>query len=130
MNIKAIDHFVITTRDLAKCIAFYEGVLGMKHEVIGGQHILQFGKEKINLHTKIGEFTPFAQNASFGSQDFCLIADGDIYAIKRQVERAGCSIIEGVVEQDGAQGLMDSIYFYDPDGNLVEIAVYRKNLEA
>ena len=26
----------------------------------------------------------------------------------------------------GARGLMDSIYMYDPDGNLVEIAVYRQ----
>lgn len=38
---------------------------------------------------------------------------------------AGVDIIEGVVERYGARGLMDSIYMYDPDGNLVEIAVYK-----
>ena len=29
-------------------------------------------------------------------------------------------------EQAGALGLMDSVYMYDPDGSLVEVAVYRK----
>lgn len=42
------------------------------------------------------------------------------------LEEAGCKIVEGVVEQAGALGLMDSVYMYDPDGSLVEIAVYRK----
>lgn len=28
-------------------------------------------------------------------------------------------------EQAGALGLMDSVYMYDPDGSLVEVAVYR-----
>ena len=73
----------------------------------------------------MGEFTPYAKNAAVGCQDFCLTADGDINEIKETLEKKGCEIIEGVVEQAGAVGNMDSIYMYDPDGNLVEIAVYR-----
>ena len=42
------------------------------------------------------------------------------------LEDAGCEIVEGVVEQAGALGLMDSIYMHDPDGSLVEVAVYRE----
>ena len=49
-----------------------------------------------------------------------------IHAIKKELAEAGIEIIEGVVERHGARGLMDSIYMYDPDGNLVEIAVYRQ----
>ena len=49
----------------------------------------------------------------------------DIQNIRSVLTDAGVTIIEGVVERYGARGLMDSIYMYDPDGNLVEIAVYR-----
>ena len=54
-----------------------------------------------------------------------MIADGNIREIKKSLTDAGITIIEGVVERYGARGLMDSIYMYDPDGNLVEIAVYK-----
>ncbi|MBQ3292489.1 MAG: VOC family protein [Mogibacterium sp.] len=123
--IKSIDHMVITTADLDACLHFYEDLLGMEHKVQGGQHALHFGDQKINLHTRPHEFHPSATNVTHGSQDFCLIADGDINSIKEKLVGAGITIIEGVVERYGAMGLMDSIYMYDPDGNLVEIAVYK-----
>ena len=124
--IRSIDHMVITTSDLDACLHFYADLLGMEHKVEGGQHALHFGCQKINLHTRPHEFHPSATNVTHGSQDFCLIADGDIHAIKKELAEAGIEIIEGVVERYGARGLMDSIYMYDPDGNLVEIAVYRQ----
>lgn len=126
MKLKSIDHFVITTKNLEECLHFYADVLGMDHQIHGNRHMLVFGNQKINLHTYAGEFSPYAVNAGYGCQDFCLIASGDIGEIKREIEDAGVEIIEGIVEQHGAVGLMDSIYMYDPDGNLVEIAVYRK----
>lgn len=127
--IKSIDHMVITTADLDACLHFYEGLLGMEHKVEGGQHALHFGNQKINLHTRPHEFHPSATNVTHGSQDFCLIAEGDIHAIKKELIEAGIEIIEGVVERYGARGRMDSIYMYDPDGNLVEIAVYKAQEE-
>ena len=129
MKIRSVDHFVITTKDLAACLHFYVDILGMEHRMDGAQHVLKFGKQKINLHTTIGEFMPYATNAGYGCQDFCLVASGDIYAIKQELESAGLELIEGVTEQAGASGVMDSIYLYDPDGNLVEIAVYRNEKE-
>ncbi len=33
--------------------------------------------------------------------------------------------ISGIVPRAGTKGNMDSIYLHDPDGNLVEIAVYK-----
>lgn len=125
MKLKNIDHFVITTSDLNSCLHFYVDILGMEHKICGSQHTLVFGSQKINLHTYAGEFTPYARNAVVGGQDFCLIADGDIYKIKSELERQGVQIVEGVIEQYGALGLMDSIYMYDTDGNLVEVAVCR-----
>ena len=126
MIINRTDHFVLTVNDLEASIAFYEGVLGMRHVILPeGQHTLRFGNERIGLHEKTGVFLPEAQQPTPGSQDFCLIADGDIHEIEKEVEEKGVRIIEGVVPRDGALGVMDSIYMYDPDGNLVEIAVYR-----
>jgi len=125
MKLKGLDHFVITTANLDKCLHFYADILGMKHEIVDTQHVLRFGDQKINLHKHVGEFTPYAKSAAAGSQDFCLTADGDINEIKKALCKKGCEIIEGVVEQAGAVGKMDSIYMYDPDGNLVEIAVYK-----
>ncbi len=117
---------VLTTAKLEECLRFYSEILGMEH-VIGenGQHALHFGIQKINLHTRPHEFSPSATNVEQGSQDFCLISEGDIDEIKAHLENAGVVIIEGPVEREGARGLMDSVYMYDPDGNLVEIAVYR-----
>ena len=123
--IKSIDHFVITTGDLDACLHFYSDILGMEHRLTGGQHALHFGNQKINLHARPHEFEPSATNAVGGSQDFCLISDGDIYEIKEELEKSGIEIVEGVVERNGAMGPMDSIYMFDPVGNLVEIAVYR-----
>lgn len=33
MRITGLDHIVITTADIYKCIAFYAGVLGLRHEL-------------------------------------------------------------------------------------------------
>ena len=72
MRIRNIDHFVLVTENLEKCLAFYAGVLGMEHVCRDGRHAVKFGGQKINIHTRPGEFTPFARNPVAGSADFCL----------------------------------------------------------
>ncbi|XEH12408.1 hypothetical protein NMD84_10195 [Edwardsiella tarda] len=57
--------------------------------------------------------------------DICLLAQGDIQQIKRELEARGLTIELGVVPRTGACGPIDSLYLRDPDGNLVEISVYR-----
>lgn len=124
MNITGLDHLVITTQDIDKCIAFYEGVLGLRHEVKNGKHAFYFGRQKINIHTSPAEFLPAAAHPTHGSQDLCLLAEGDIDAIKSELEAKGYPIEEGVVLRHGALGEMHSIYLRDADGNLIEIAMY------
>lgn len=125
MKIRNIDHFVITTSDLKACLDFYVGLLGMEHRENNGHHNLYFPNGKISIHTRKGEFQPAAQNPTFGSQDFCLIVDGDLKDVKSELEAKHVPIINDIVERHGANGAMQSLYLRDPDGNLVELSSYK-----
>lgn len=124
MKIKNIDHLVITTSDLKKCLDFYVGLLGMEHRDSNGHHNLYFTNGKISIHTMKGEFQPAARNPAYGSQDFCLITCGDLKEVKAELEAKHAPIISGIVERHGAYGAMQSLYLRDPDGNLVELSSY------
>ena len=72
MIIQSIDHIVITTRDLDKCLAFYTGALGMKLERFGeGRIALRFGDQKINVHPPGFEAGIKARHPTPGSLDLC-----------------------------------------------------------
>ena len=93
MKIKGIDHFVLVTDDLQKCVEFYEGILGLEHVCEGGKHSLRFGSSKINIHTRAGEFAPFAARPSAGSADFCLICERQsAQQLKTELESKGAQI--------------------------------------
>lgn len=126
MQITGLDHLVITTADIDKCIGFYAGVLGLRHEVKAGKHAFYFGQQKINVHCRPAEFLPAALHPTYGSQDLCLITEGDIYAIQEEIKAKGYPLETGVVERNGALGAMQSLYMRDADGNLIEIAVYKR----
>lgn len=126
MKIKNLDHIVITTQDLEKCLHFYVDVLDMELDDNNDRYAVKFGSQKFNIHRKKAEFLPAAQNVTYGSQDLCLIAEGDINQIKEEIEKKGYPIELGVVKRTGACGPIDSVYLRDPDGNLVEISVYIK----
>jgi catechol 2,3-dioxygenase-like lactoylglutathione lyase family enzyme len=50
--------------------------------------------------------------------------------VAAHVRSCGVTIIEGPVPRTGAKGPIDSLYFRDPDGNLIEVSTYgnRSNL--
>ena len=93
MKITKINHFVLVTDDLQKCVEFYEGILGLEHVCEGGKHSLRFGSSKINIHTRAGEFAPFAARPGAGSADFCLICeDQSAQQLKTELESKGAQI--------------------------------------
>jgi catechol 2,3-dioxygenase-like lactoylglutathione lyase family enzyme len=123
MEVSNIDHIVLTVNNLEKTIQFYESVLGM--EVVhfeGGRVALKFGNQKINLHEKGKEFEPKAICPTLGSADLCFLTTIDIYTAKSFVMQQGVDIVEGPVERTGATGSLLSIYFRDPDNNLIELS--------
>ena len=126
MKIDRLDHLVITTQNLEKCLHFYVDILGMTLDDSNGRYAVKFGNQKFNIHRKKAEFPPAARNVTYGSQDLCLIAEGSIEDIKAEIEATGYPVELGVVQRTGACGPIDSIYLRDADGNLVEISVYRK----
>ena len=123
--IERLDHLVLTVADVDATVAFYERVLGMRHELFGsGRSALVFGKQKLNLHQAGREFEPKAARPTPGAIDLCLISDWSLERILRHLAEQGIEIEEGPVLRTGALGPIESVYFRDPDGNLIEIGRY------
>ena len=123
--IDRIDHAVLTVGDIDATCDFYQRVLGM--EVVsfgGGRRALKFGAQKFNLHQAGREFEPKAQRPTPGSADFCLITTTPIARVVEHLTECGVEVFEGPVARTGAEGPITSVYFRDPDLNLVEVAVY------
>jgi uncharacterized cupin superfamily protein/catechol 2,3-dioxygenase-like lactoylglutathione lyase family enzyme len=123
--IDRIDHFVLTVADVEATCAFYVAAIGVT--VVKGpgtRCAIQFGRNKINLHTHGREWAPRAQHPTPGSGDFCLISVVPLETIQTRLAAAGVPIELGPVERPGALGPMQSVYFRDPDQNLVEVSCY------
>jgi catechol 2,3-dioxygenase-like lactoylglutathione lyase family enzyme len=125
MNIDRIDHVVMTVRDIDATCDFYTRVLGMRVVTFGaGRKALAFGAQKINLHPAGREFEPKAMHPTPGSVDLCLITTGTLDEVAARLAACGVPVLEGPVPRTGATGPIRSIYFRDPDANLIEVATY------
>lgn len=123
MQVKSLDHLVLTVRDLQAAIDFYTRALGMQEVTFaGGRKALGFGTQKINLHLAGREFEPKAQQPTPGSADLCLLTDTPVEQYAVHLASLGIEVIEGPVARTGAVGPLLSIYVRDPDANLIEIA--------
>ena len=125
MRIDHLDHVVLTVRDIDATCAFYTRVLGMDARTFGdGRRSLHFGAAKINLHQQGREFEPKAATPVPGSADICLITSTPLGEVTGHLLECGVEIIEGPVQKTGATGPILSVYFRDPDGNLIEVSNY------
>jgi catechol 2,3-dioxygenase-like lactoylglutathione lyase family enzyme len=123
--IERIDHFVLTVKDIDATCEFYQRVLNMGVVTFaGGRKGLSFGANKINLHQQGKEFEPKANRPVPGSADFCLITQTPIADVINRLARLKVQTVLGPVEKIGALGPMTSVYFRDPDLNLVEVSNY------
>ena len=89
-----------------------------------GRKALKCGDQKINLHQKGKEFDPKAHNPTPGSADLCFISTTNMNEIIKELTGKNIEIIQGPVERVGAKGKILSIYFRDPDLNLIEVSNY------
>jgi catechol 2,3-dioxygenase-like lactoylglutathione lyase family enzyme len=127
MKISHLDHLVLTVADIEASCAFYHRVLGMEVVTFAAiRKALCFGNQKINLHQYGQEFEPKADRPTPGSADLCFITETPIARAIEVLEREQVLIEEGPVARTGAVGPITSVYFRDPDDNLIEISNYRK----
>lgn len=125
MQVERIDHLVLTVKDLDRTVDFYTDVMGMRKVIFGeGRVALTFGQQKINLHQYGHEFEPKANTVMPGSADLCFIINEDVHQVTRHLVEKGVPVIEGPVKRTGAMGKILSVYFRDPDGNLIEVSNY------
>ncbi len=125
MRIDRIDHLVLTVVDIEKTCKFYSQVLGMEVLTFGeNRRALIFGKQKFNLHEKGKELKLRAKSASPGAVDVCLIVENSIEEVVAHLRSVGVTIEQGPVERTGASGTIMSVYFRDPDENLIEVSRY------
>jgi catechol 2,3-dioxygenase-like lactoylglutathione lyase family enzyme len=122
VRIASLDHLVLTVSDPEATVAFYER-LGMRREEFGdGRIALRFGNQKFNLHRAGNTIQPHARRPTPGSADLCLLVEGTLDEVERELERAGVVFELGPVPRTGATGPLRSLYLRDPDGNLVELS--------
>ena len=132
IEIARIDHFVMRVKDVDATCDFYAKALGMEVITFGrdgiGQNAvtrraLRFGQHKINLHPDDTDWYR-AKDPRCGGEDFCLITETPIDDVVAHLEACGVEIEVGPSDRSGALGTIRSVYFRDPDGNLVEVSNY------
>ncbi|RAX39503.1 VOC family protein [Rhizobium tropici] len=123
IRIDHLDHLVLTVASIEESCDFYTRVLGMGIEIFGeGRKALTFGNQKINLHRAGHEFEPKAERPTPGSADLCFISTTPLGDVIAHLQAEGVAIEEGPVRRTGATGPILSVYFRDPDQNLIEVS--------
>ncbi len=122
IRVRALDHIVLCVRDVAATRRFYEQLLGMEsREERPGKWSLHFGDQKISLQDAAAA-PAIARDTVPGSGNFCLLTDLPMNEVVAELGSAGVAIVDGPGQRSGAAGAILSVYFNDPDGNLVEVS--------
>jgi catechol 2,3-dioxygenase-like lactoylglutathione lyase family enzyme len=129
MKVTGIDHLVLTVKDLNATCRFYATVLGMELMTFGeNRQALACGSQRVNLHQAGQEIEPKAHRPTPGSGDLCFLTDASLEDLMDHLHHCGVKIILGPVRRTGAVGEFLSVYFRDPDLNLIEVATLVNSL--
>jgi catechol 2,3-dioxygenase-like lactoylglutathione lyase family enzyme len=128
-RIVAIDHIVLNVADVERSLAFYERVLGLPAERVEAwrRGELRFPSVRVSDSTIIDLVHAPAGPGERGLNlaHYCLVTDADdLDAVARELTSAGVTIEVGPATRSGARGNALSIYFRDPDNNLIELRTY------
>ncbi len=122
MNITGFDHIVLCVRSVDATLDFYRLVLGLEpRQERPGKWSLHFGDAKISLQDA-ATAPELAARTAPGSGNFCLVTETPIDKVIARLRSNDVEIVEGPVEKAGAVGKLVSVYFRDPDANLVEVS--------
>ena len=132
MTIRGIDHWVMVVGDVARTLAFYQRLgLTVAMEKRPGRPdmpTLRIGAaQKINVHARDWPEVPGylgAGRPSVGGADFCLEWSGTVDEVLALLKANGIAVESAPGPRQCARGMSTSVYFRDPDDNLVELTVY------
>jgi catechol 2,3-dioxygenase-like lactoylglutathione lyase family enzyme len=121
-----LDHVVINCRDVNATSAWYQRVLGMTRETFGSEQrtCLKFGNQKFNVRPTGAPNWVTADSDLPGSLDLCFVTSAPLSEVIGHLQACGVAITKGPIPQVGAIGALTSVYFRDPDNNLLEIGSY------
>ena len=128
MPIRTIDHDVVMASDIQRSIAFYRDTLGGETPFAaafdaGARNVMpvRLGGAVVNVQKLDEPAYIVAERLEAGTVDVCFRWDGDIQTAIAFLTERGVTIIEGPVPRPAADGVWGtSVYFRDPDGNLLE----------
>jgi catechol 2,3-dioxygenase-like lactoylglutathione lyase family enzyme len=126
-----IDHFVMNVKDIEATLQFYKSVLGVDivdYEAWKAGNAkypaLLFTLQKIHLHSTNTREEISAASTKTGNFEFCFHWEGNISAAVEHLSQHGVAIELGPVERMGTHGKGKSVFFRDPEGNLLEFISY------
>jgi catechol 2,3-dioxygenase-like lactoylglutathione lyase family enzyme len=128
-RIIALDHIVLNVADVERSLAFYSQTLGLPAERVEAwrRGELRFPSVRVNEATIIDlvKAEERATEDALNLGHYCLVTDAeDLAAVQRELEAAGVVIERGPGMRSGARGNALSLYFRDPDNNLIELRTY------
>ena len=127
--VAGFDHVAITVADVDATLAWYQRVLGAEplHLDLWRDGtlpiaLLQVGGSRLSVHPAAAPAAPHADVPMPGSADLCFRFDGPVSEILALLDGAGVDVADGPVPRPASTGAMGtSVYFRDPDGNLLEM---------
>lgn len=133
-GILGIDHVAFAAADLEATCAFYDRLFGARthldHAPNGKSLIRQIalGGALLSIHQSGNGHQLVARQPTVGGADICLRWSGTIDSAAELLRQHGIPIIAGPSKRRTADGLAaQSIYFRDPDGNLLELMAADEN---
>jgi catechol 2,3-dioxygenase-like lactoylglutathione lyase family enzyme len=134
---RGLSEIVLIVEDVPKAADFYEHVVGLVPEHRTGDEWAWFwagepgAAQRLALHRGtllFEEHSPYPEGERFGRVHFAFhVARDELDAAVKRVQDAGVDVY-GPVELDWMQAR--SYYFYDPDGNLLELWSPRVSIDA
>lgn len=129
-----MDHIVLNVEDDQAMIAFYTQVMMFAPERLEEYKagLVPFASLRLNADTIIDLFPKRmwqkGARTGLGTQNlnhFCIALDREVWdALLARLETGNVAIEEGPVQRWGAHGTGTSVYFRDPEGNLIEARYY------
>ena len=119
----SFDHCVIAVTSWEASNAFYRDVIGCEVIERDAGYVYRLGSQQLNVHGPGVTPDPVARDpVRPGNSDLCFRWDGTIAEAVAQLAAQHVEVELGPVPRPASNGERgESVYFRDPDGNLLEL---------